>query len=543
MRAHLTGLVALVLLTGCSASSLPGMASTQAGPRRGGTVTEAVVGNVLTLNPLFEQNGNDQDVDSLVYQGLTTVGSNQTSVPLLAKSWTVTKDGLTYTCVLEGGVKWADGQPFTAEDVLFTFGVLQSKDYQVATNQYWKAIQVAKVDASTIRFTLKAPSAAFPLALRQGIIPKHVFEGKAVAQISSDAHSGARAFGTGPFKVASISRDRRSIALDRNPYANPKPYLDHFAFHGFASLADAVDAVSRGDADTVGALQPPSQLASSLDRRPDLAVHQIKTYSFAAVLLSLTPDQAAYFDPPTVREALSRAVDRQKIVTNILGGKADVTFGPIPPADWSYSQNPAAKLSYDPHAAGQMLDAAGWALNPVTQLRERGGRPFSVTLVTSGEPPWGQVAQAVSSQLRKVGVDARVSAVSAAALVSKYVMPKQFQMALTVFDNGPDPDQYSLWHSGAPPDTFNLGGYLPRQALIDKDLEDGRAASDRKVRKAAYADFQDLMANAAPAIFLVSPHYAYLVATRVHGVRTNPVIEPVDRFQYVAGWSVNPSGV
>ena len=104
MRTLLTGLVALVLLTGCSASSLPGMASTQAGPRRGGTVTEAVVGNVLTLNPLFEQNGNDQDVDSLVYQGLTTVGSNQTSVPLLAKSWTVTKDGLTYTCVLEGGV-------------------------------------------------------------------------------------------------------------------------------------------------------------------------------------------------------------------------------------------------------------------------------------------------------------------------------------------------------------------------------------------------------------------------------------------------------
>jgi peptide/nickel transport system substrate-binding protein len=157
--------------------------------------------------------------------------------------------------------------------------------------------------------------------------------------------------------------------------------------------------------------------------------------------------------------------------------------------------------------------------------------------------PWGQVAQAVSAQLKKVGVDARVSSVSAAALVSRYVMPKQFQMALTVFDNGPDPDQYSLWHSGAPADTFNLGGYLPRQALIDKDLEDGRASSDRKTRKEAYADFQILMAGAVPAIFLVSPHYAYLVATRVRGVRTNPVIEPVDRFQYVAGWSVNPSGV
>jgi peptide/nickel transport system substrate-binding protein len=542
MRAFLTGLVALVLVSSCSASSVPGMASTQAGPASGGTVMEAVVGNVLTLNPLFEQNGNDQDVDSLVYQGLMGVGPDQTSVPVLAKSWTVSKDGLTYTCVLRAGVKWADGHPFTVDDVIFTFGVLQSKDYQMATDQYWKAIQVAKVDAGTVRFALKAPSAAFPLALRQGIIPKHVFEGKAVAQISSDLHSGAKAFGTGPFRVARISGDRRSVVLDRNPYANPKPYLDHFEFRGYASLADAVDAVSRGEADMVGALQPPSQLASSLDKRPDLTIHQIKTYSFAAVLLSLTPDQATYFNPATVREALSRAIDRRKIVSDILGGRADATFGPIPPSDWSYSRDSTAGLSYDPHAANQMLDAAGWVLNPQTGLRQRSGKPFSVTLVTSDEPPWGQVAQAVSGQLKRIGIDVKVSSVSAAALVSKYLMPRQFQMALTVFDNGPDPDQYSLWHSGAPADTFNLGGYLPRQALIDKDLEDGRAAADRMTRKTAYTDFQDLMATAAPAIFLVSPYYAYLVARRVHGVHTNPAIEPVDRFQYVTSWFVNPSG-
>ena len=291
------------------------------------------------------------------------MGPDQTSVPLLAKSWSVSKDGLTYLCVLASGVKWADGKPFTADDVIFTFGVLQSKDYQVPTDQYWKAIQVAKVDDSTVSFTLKAPSAAFPLALRQGIIPKHVFQGKTPDQIAGDVHSGPKAFGTGAFKVASISKDRRSVVLDRNPYARPKPYLDHFDFQGFASLADAVDAVSRGDADTVGALQPPSQLASSLDKRPDLVIHQMKTYSFAAVLLSLTPDQATYFSPPTVREALSRAVDRQKIVNGILGGRADVTFGPIPPADWSYSRDPAAKLSYDPQAAGAMLDAAGWVMN------------------------------------------------------------------------------------------------------------------------------------------------------------------------------------
>ncbi|MBO0685736.1 MAG: hypothetical protein J2P45_21480, partial [Candidatus Dormibacteraeota bacterium] len=412
----------------------------------------------------------------------------------------------------------------------------------VPTQQFWKAIQVTALDRATVRFTLRAPSAAFPLALGQGIIPKHIFNGKSVAQIEGDIHSGARALGTGPFRVASISDDRQTVVLDRNPHARPRPYLDHFRFQGYAGLADAVAAVSRGDADAVGTLQPPPQLATSLEKSADLVVHQIKTFSFAAVLLSLTPDQATYF-PTGVRQALARAVDRRKIVSDVLGGGAQVDYGPIPPSDWSYAPASAAKVSYDPRAARQMLDAAGWTVNPRTGLRERNGKPFSVTLLTTDQPPWGQVAQAVSEQLRKVGVDAPTESVSAGDLVNRYLTPRHFQMALTVMDNGPDPDQYSLWHSGDIQQGLGLGGYLPRQALIDKDLEDGRAATDRKTRQAVYADFQGLMADAAPAIFIASPSYAYVVSRRIHGVRTNPAIEAVDRLEYVTDWYVSASGI
>jgi peptide/nickel transport system substrate-binding protein len=124
--------------------------------------------------------------------------------------------------------------------------------------------------------------------------------------------------------------------------------------------------------------------------------------------------------------------------------------------------------------------------------------------------------------------------------VSRYLVGKHFQMALVAFDNGPDPDQFSLWHSSATQDPLNFASSLvPKQALIDKDLEDGRTASDRKARKLAYADFQDLMSDAAPAIFLYEPHYAYVVSSRVHGVRANPVVEPIDRFQHVSDWWVD----
>ena len=114
-------------------------------------------------------------------------------------------------------------------------------------------------------------------------------------------------------------------------------------------------------------------------------------------------------------------------------------------------------------------------------------------------------------------------------------------MALVSIDVGPDPDQYSLWHSGVDPGALNFA-YSRGWGLIDKDLEDGRASVDPPSRLAAYIDFQMLMADAAPAIFLYAGRYEYAVSQRVHGVHFNKAIEPYDRFQYVTDWYVNTTG-
>jgi peptide/nickel transport system substrate-binding protein len=114
-------------------------------------------------------------------------------------------------------------------------------------------------------------------------------------------------------------------------------------------------------------------------------------------------------------------------------------------------------------------------------------------------------------------------------------------MALVSIDVGPDPDQYSLWHSGIDPGSLNFA-YSRGWGLIDKDLEDGRAALDPPSRLAAYIDFQMLMADAAPAIFLYAGRYEYGISQRVHGVHFNKAIEPYDRFQYVTDWYVNTTG-
>jgi peptide/nickel transport system substrate-binding protein len=541
-------LAALLALTACQ-SGMPELPIARTGPVPGGQVAEAVAGTPGPLNPLFEQGDNEREIDSLIYQGLTTINPKQQVVGLLAKTWTISQDGLTYTFTLRGGVKWADGVAFNADDVMFTFATLQSPDYMDPTQQLWKDVAVDKVGQLQVKFTLKAPSAAFPLALRQGILPKHLFQGVKVADMTRSPRSGARAVGTGPFQVASISSDRHVVTLQRNPYANPRPYLDRFVFRSYPTQADAMDAVSRGEVDTFGDLQP--QGAAALAKRPDLNLLQISTFNFVAVFFNLTQDLAVFFDPAAVRQALTQAIDRKRIVRDVLDGHADPASGPIPPTDWAYSRQVAEKYPYNPAQAVKTLQAAGWTMNLQTGVVEKGGRAFQVHLATTDAYPYKQVAQSVRDQLRLIGVQVVIDPVPATVLVSKYLIGKQFQLALANFDIGSDPDQSQLWHSGAASDSLNFttSDRLPKQALIDKDLEDGIGRMDNGVvktdeasRRAAYADFQDLMADAAPAVFLFEPHYTYVVSKRVRGVHTNPVIEPIDRFQYVTDWFATNEG-
>ena len=529
-------LAAFFLLTGCTVNTALPIART--GPVAGGQVVEAITGSAGPLNPLFEQEENARDIDTLIYQGLTTLDKNQKVVGLLAAGWTIGDNGLSYTFNLRSNVRWADGKPFTADDVMFTYGILQSPDYQEPTQQNWKQLKVEEVGKLQVKFTLKSQWAGFALAMRHGIIAKHLFQDVRVADMAASQYSGARAIGTGPFKVGSITSDRHQVTLDRNPYARPKPYLDHFVFRSYPLLDDAVDAVSRGEADMAGELA--LQAASALARRPDLVLVQVRTFIVATVLFNLTPDLAVYFNPPSVRQALNQAIDRKKIVRDVLEGRADPAPGPIPPSDWAFSKPAAEKLSYDQVQAQKALQAAGWTMNLQTGILSRAGREFSVTLVTTDAYPFRQVAEEVSAQLRLIGVQVKLApSVPASVLVSKYLIGRQYQMALTVLDGGADPDQSTFWHSGQSPDTINFAvERLPKQALIDKDLEDGVANTDVTTRRSKYEDFQQLMSDAAPAIFLFEPHYTYVVSKRVRGLHTNPVIDPGDRFEYVSDWYV-----
>ncbi len=506
-------------------------------PAKGGTAVEALVGTPGALNPLFEQDDTTRDVDSVIYQGLTTVDANQQVVGLLARDWTVSPDHMSYTFDIRTDVKWADGQPFTVDDVLFTFHVLQDLEYDQPDAEFWRQLGVKAGGANQVVFTLRSPSAAFPLALRIGIIAKHLFDGLAPQQIHDSPYSGIRAIGTGPFKVASI--DARAITLDRNPFATPQPYLDHLIMRTYSpdNAQAAILAVRSGVADLVGGLEPAE--LNALQGLTNTTVIDSTTFTNAFVTMNADKDGKPYFSDVKVRQALVQAIDRTALINEVLNGRAEVDPTPIPSGNWAFTPSVANKYPYDQLSAARALDAAGWTLQAGSQVRTNKSHvPFKVDLVVTNSYPNLQIANAIANQLMKVGVQINVRAVSPMDLVSNYLLTRQYEMALVVFDVGPDPDVYSLWHSGGVPGTLNFS-YAKGWGLIDKDLEDGRAQVDQTARLAAYADFQSLIADQAPAIFLYSANYDYAVSQRVRGVHMNRVIEPEDRFQYVTDWYVN----
>ncbi|HEX6487464.1 MAG TPA: peptide ABC transporter substrate-binding protein [Candidatus Dormibacteraeota bacterium] len=534
-KGSLLFVLSALLLSACHFQ--PPVTAAKLDPSRGGSATEAIVGRPGSLNPLFAAEDDARDIDALVYQGLTTIGRDQQPAPMLASHWSISADGLTYVFTLRQGVRWADGQPLTVDDVLFTFGVLQSPAYPGATGTFWRDVKVDSPGAWQIRFVLKAPSASFPAALRIGIIPRHAFHDQSVPGVADDPHSSGQAFGTGPFQVSSISGDGLTVTLIRNTYARPAPYLDTFVFRSYPTAADAIAGMVAGEADVLGGLQPPQ--LDALVKRPDISVRQIPTFTFTALILNTDPSGGPFGDP-AVRLALQRGVDRQGLIKGVLAGRGLVDLGPIPPSDWAYTPPATPKAtSYDLAAAAAGLTAAGWTPDPKTGLRAKGGTALRVTLDAANAYPYLQVADAVRKQLRKIGVVVDVQPVSASELVGRYLVGRNFQMVLAAFDNGPDPDQWTLWHSGQPAGGLNFALNLPHQALIDKDLEDGRAGQTRAARKAAYADFQALLWQASPALFLYEPDYLYAVSSRVKGVSTNPVLDPADRFLGVAGWYVS----
>jgi len=501
-------------------------------PRPGGTYVEGVVGQLGSLNPLFgEATAGPNDLDALLFEPLVRVLPTGTVQGRLASRWEVSPDGRSYAFTLRPNARWSDGTPVTADDVVFTVRTVQDPQFPGALlNQSWKDIIATAVDANHVRFALPGHNAGFLANLELlDIVPAHLLAGKTMVELAS-ASPNLNPVGSGPFRMVAHLGDR--IQLERNPYAWRRPWLDSYMIRSFPSQAAALDALDRGQIDGLANLTPSG--AAQQRANTQVQVLTTSTYQYAELLFNLKTDEP-YFQDVRVRQAVAKAIDRTAIIRDVLGGQAVPDDSPIPRSiTWAYD-SAAQQPPSDPTAAAKLLDDAGWTM--VNGIRTKGTTSLSFGLTVSSDvPPYERVAEMVASQLSQVGIVAEVRPVTTASLIHDYLNPRTFDMTLTAFDNGPDPDVYSFWHSSqAHPGGFNFAG-MKKNVFIDGDLEDGRNTLDLTARAKAYATFQEDFAKEIPAIFLYSPRYVMAVNRRIHGVRLDSAIEPEERYAYVSDW-------
>jgi peptide/nickel transport system substrate-binding protein len=515
---------------------------------RGGTFIEGVAGAPRFINPLFSQeNELDRDLCALVFEALTRLNERNEIVPLLARRWDVSEDGLTYTFYLRDSVRWQDGQPLTADDVVFTIGLLQSPDFPGSPylSELWRSVDVTKIDAYTVQFTLLEAYAPFLDHTTIGLVPKHVLADVPVAELLQHEFN-VFPLGAGLFRV--VEHTPEYILLEANAHHRDweQTQLDHIEFRFYPSYEYLLTAYEAGEITGVSRILP-----EDMDRarsNPNLQLLSARLSGFSLIFLNLNDSGKPFFRDQRVRQALLYALDRQSLIDDALGGQGLVLHSPIMPQSWAYNPE-IEQYAYDPQRAIALLEEAGWTLPEPTRgtfpesqpgetwVRVKKGEQLEFTLLVNDLPDRIALAQAVAEQLQGVGVRVYVEAVGVSDLLLNHLGPRAFDAVLLQWQLPPDPDPYPIWHSTqAGEGGQNYSGFVNRDA--DEAIEVARLMNDMGKRTELYHQFQEIFAEQVPALLLYQPIYLYGVDRRVRDVQIAPMPDPSGRFRSISRWAL-----
>ena len=508
------------------------------GPNFGGTLTEGLVGQPQFINPvLAASSSTDSDLSRLVFGQLLRFDETGELGPDLTESLpAVSEDRKTYTVKLKTNLRWQDGKPLTADDVVFTVQTIQLAETESALRANWIRVKIEKIDDLTVAFTLNEVSNSFINNFVLGIIPKHLWsalEGRNFRL--SDAN--LKAVGAGPFAVAEIKKTAegsiKSITLKANElYYAGRPFLDEIVFKFYNDYDSLLNAYQGREVQSLG-LVPFDKTAFTLSQE------KAKSYD-----LNLPQYQAVFFNlarspilaEKAVRQALWLATDREEIINGVYNGAVAPAYGPILPESLGYNPKVAASSHTSIEEAAGILNKAGWALDTATNRRSKKGKPLEFNLVVSGNLILNvKAAQIIQAQWSKTGAKVNLIVVGPRELQDEYIRGRSFDAILTSENTGADPDPFPFWHSSQSHDPgLNLTGFS--NAESDKLLTEARKIADTNARAASYSRFQEIINDGLPAIFLTRALYLYNVPKTLQNINLTNIISPSDRFTGVNLW-------
>lgn len=495
-------------------------------PAYGGTLAEGEVGSPRFVNPLLAITDADRDLAKLTYAGLMGLSGNGALVPVLAESYTVSPDGKTYTFVLRKNVRFSDGSPVTAADVVFTVGKAQDPGLKSPEYANWSGVNVEAVDTRTVKFTLGKPYAPFLGLTTLGILPSRLWQNISDEEFPF-SNLETTPVGAGPFKISSISRDAsgliQSVTLGENPnYAPGRPYLDGISFTFFSGSDDLSRALQNG----------------SIESAYGVGGKNALTAPYARVFgVFWNPGENQVYARLEVRKALSLAINRESVVKDVLGGYASPIMGPVPPG--GNVEQVAIPSSENPTAdAAAVLEANGWGYDGTAHVWKNAKAKQSldgITIRTSNVPELKSVASAVKADWEKLGVPVNIELYEPGDLSQNVIRPRKYEALLYGMVIGRDQDLYAFWDSQERNDPgLNIALYANKN--VDALLEDARTNADAKARLADLQKIEDTVASEYPAAFIYAPNFMYAIPANLEGVTLPQITTPSDRFASVATW-------
>ena len=474
-----------------------------------------------TINPLLN---NHEELPDLIFSGLMKYDANGQPVPDLAESYDFDESTLTYTFHLRQDVLWHDGEPFDAEDVVFTYEAL-TRDKTLSssiTSNYEDILTIDSPDAYTVVFTLDQYSAAILDYFTMGILPEHLLRGE---DLNTCAFNQAP-IGTGRYRFVEWDSAGGMIKLERNTdYYGKVPNIERIIYRTVSDETAKATMLRSGEADLAWLN---ANYAHQFEGDEAYRSWDFSTADYRGVAMDMSSDfWAQNADSIGV---LNYALDKQAIIDSVLNGQGEIAYSPIQLNP--LGSNPDADLyPYDLQRFAQEMEALGWVMGS-DGLYERNGQTFHFTVQTREyEEERVDIANLVSSMLRKAGVDMEV------VLVTSFDWKAGYDGFLAGYATQFDPDMiYSQFVSNASGNTMHYSN-----AEVDRLLNEGRHTQSPDQRKEIYGQFEEVYAQ-APGILLVAYLDGnYVGISGVDGLDTTRVLghHSVGVMWNIEEWTIN----
>ena len=510
----------------------------------GGKYSEALVGSPARFNPLLDPlNRVDRDVDRLLYCSLIRFDSRGMPLGNLAESWGISQDGTIYNFALRPEATWHDGQPVTAEDVVFTVNLMRQAELPVPADirDFWSEVEAKALDAHTVQFKLPEAFAPFLDYLTFGLLPRHVWGGLDPKEIAN-APLNLQPVGCGPFRfdhlLVADGRIQGVVLQAFDAYYQGRPFLDEVTFRYYASPQAALRAYQEGE--VLGIDRVTSDILQPALAEPRLNFYTTRLPRLTLILFNLKNPEVAFFQDPVVRRALYMGLNRRWMIDRILNGQALLANGPIFPGTWAYYDK-LPQMKYDPEEAVKMLREADYTFpEEGATVRAKDDQKLAFDLLYPDDPQHEALAKAIQEDWAALGVQANLVPVAYERLLSDYLEPRDYQAALVDLDlsRSPDPDPYPFWHQAMITGGQNYSQWDDRRA--SEYLEQARTTPDIAKRMQLYRNFQVYFAREWPALPLFYPLYTYAVDAQIQGIRLGPVFDLSDRFNNIQKWHFVP---